>query len=67
MWRNRYFKFNYDKLFGHILNINGLSDAVHERNVEIDIIIYGAQLCKGLSHMTAGIKDIDKDARNSIK
>ena len=49
-------RFDYKKMLWHILSIHGLGEAIFEREVEIAIIIDGANLSKRLLHVTAVIK-----------
>ena len=58
--------FDYEKLLWNILCVHGLRDEISKRNVEVAISIDGANLSKRLSHMTAGIKLIDKYAKDPL-
>ena len=58
--------FDYKKLLVHILKMHKIYDDIYQRQIEIAITIDGADISKKLSHVTAGIKVIDKYAINPV-
>lgn len=56
------FAFDYDMTLRLILTTFGLYEIAQRSSIEICITLDGAELCDYLSHLTAGIKIIDKRA-----
>ena len=48
------------------MKVHKIYDKIFERKIEISITIDGADLSKRLSHVTAGIKVIDKQDINQV-
>lgn len=53
-------RFDYKKLLINILKTHNIYEDIKNRNIDIAITIDGADISKKLSHVTAGIKVIDK-------
>ena len=58
--------FDFKKMLLYLIKIHGLSEICKERSIEVAITIDGAKLTKRVSHMMAGIKIIDRDAKDPI-
>ena len=53
-------------MLSYLIKIHGLSEICKERSIEVAITMDGAKLTKRISHMMAGIKIIDRDAKDPI-
>jgi hypothetical protein len=56
------FSYDYEKLLRFILKTFQLHDIATRQSVEICMTLDGAELCDGMSHITAGIKITDRRA-----
>lgn len=56
------FAYDYERFLRFILKVFKLHDAATHESIEICFTLDGAELCDGLSHLTAGIKITDSRA-----
>jgi hypothetical protein len=56
------FAFDYELFIRHILKSFSLYEVAQRESVELSITLDGAELCNGLSHLTAGVKITDHRA-----
>jgi len=56
------YQYNYEMFVCFILKIFGLEDIAQTESMELCIKLDGAELCDGISHLTAGIKVTDARA-----
>ncbi len=63
------FQYDYEKFIRFILKTFRLSEVAQRESIELCITLDGAELCDGISHLTAGIKITDPraiDPKNGI-
>jgi hypothetical protein len=63
------FQYDYEKFIRFILKTFQLSEVAQRETIELCITLDGAELCDGISHLTAGIKITDAravDPKNGI-
>ena len=58
--------FDFERMLKFIFETYGLSEVVLEDNVELGIMLDGADLMKSLGHVTAGIKLVDHHTQDPI-
>jgi len=58
------YQYDYERFLRFILKIFQLEEVAQRESVELSITLDGAELCDGISHLTAGIKVTDPRAIN---
>jgi hypothetical protein len=58
------FQYDYERFLRFVLKVFQLDDIAQRESVELSITLDGAELCDGISHLTAGIKIMDGRAIN---
>jgi hypothetical protein len=53
------FQYDYEQFLHFLLKIFQLDDIAQREPVELSITLNGAELCNGISHLTAGFKITD--------